>query len=233
MRSKWLTMMLVMVLCMVTGCTKKPVETDQQDPSLSQVQESDGSKYVMKAYVQEVNDSYMLVVPFEDNGNSSNLLHIELQELTDDCLPSVGDVYHITYDGMIEETFPAGLSKIYDIKCTDQSKLHDIDHIRVIQEETYYALYEIDINALTTVFEKYEWIEGTTDYISEYELMINGVKYIYHKDSGTFIDMNNKMCMTLSSEDREYVNDLITQFTNTRHWSSGPAVMIDIDKDLA
>ncbi|MBE6114345.1 MAG: hypothetical protein E7191_04615 [Erysipelotrichaceae bacterium] len=232
MRSKWMMIVLVFMLCMVSGCSVKNVETNmRQDPSLSQADEKDEAKYILRAYVQEVSDTYMLVVPTQDSieNATSSLFFIDLQEITEDCLPRLGDMYEIVYDGMIEETYPAKLSNILEVRCVQEaSELSNMDRIKLIEQDTYHALYGIDIDALNLVFTKYEWEEGTSDCLSEYELVIDDVRYVYHEDCGTFNDLTHQKSIQITEEDQEYVLGLLEQFVSVRQWSSGPMVHTEV-----
>lgn len=224
-----LIILLLTMLCM-TSCAKSNANpnmnvVDDNSTNVEMNTTSNEERYTFSAYVHEINDSYMLVTPIKTatEVNTASLISIDLNSISDDSMPMLGDTYEIVYDGLIQETFPAQLNKIYEMKrIANGSKLNDMNIIKLIEEGEYHTLYEIDTKALDAVLMNYEWTDGTSDCLSDYELIIDGVHYVYHIDCGTFNDNTNQKSLKLNEEDKELVDDLLEQFVSTRYWSSGP-----------
>jgi len=107
------------------------------------------------------------------------------------------------------------------------AKSNDMNTIKKYGNEEIFKLYEIDIDAIEAVLTNYTWAEGTGDCLCEYEMTIEKVQYMYHADCGTFNDVTNQKHITLDDKHKELMNGLLEQFVSIRHWSSGPAQMID------
>lgn len=327
MNKKLINALLSLIMISIIGCAKQDTTTntnvieDETKTDITVVHSEDVNavdNYKFSAYVHEIHDTYILVTPIKTTTgvNISCLISIDLKHISDDSLPTLGDTYEITYDGLILETYPAQLHEIYEMKRVSVgSKIYDVEHtessigvvrpsvmiqgivyydtgrisdlenrddvihgtitstidsskmprendqsnfgvdfryqiyselnrvelllddnqwhvfeckegsnntIKRFNESTNYKLYEIDEAALNIVLVKYKWTEGTADCLSDYELVIDNVRYVYHSDCGTINDITNQKSITLNDKDKEYVNGLLKQFVSERHWSSGP-----------
>ena len=77
------------------------------------------------------------------------------------------------------------------------------------------TLLENDGLTIADVLEKSIWnIEGTTECVSNIEVIIKGVTYKYHSDCGTFNDSSNQRSLCLSSEGKEKVNAIFAEYVS-------------------
>lgn len=186
--------------------------------------------YSFTGYVYEVSDTFILITPTKSSNelNSSYLFSVSKKNISDESNPSIGDTYEITYDGMILETYPAKLNKIYEMKRIGVASKQDYtNYIKLRNEDTIHTLFGIDVDALESVISKYEWKEANSNCLYDYELSFGNVNYTYHSDCGTLNDLTNYRSITLNDTDQEHISDLLNQFVSERHFSSGPIQKIE------
>ena len=96
-------LLCVLVVLSLAACGTKDEPSDVADEVV-----------MFKATVMEVTDSTMLVTPVDGSVelNSADLFSIPLDMIFDDSTPTVGAVYCIEYNGMIDEMYPATLGGI-------------------------------------------------------------------------------------------------------------------------
>ena len=75
------------------------------------------SSYKFRARILEVHEGYFLVEPVEGSWELSSASQIEvpITNMSPSPEPQVGDILQIEYDGMIQETYPARLNKVYHL----------------------------------------------------------------------------------------------------------------------
>lgn len=75
-------------------------------------------KHYLKATITEIKDGSMLVTPVEGSPElkSSDSFSVPITKMAASPEASVGDLVEITYNGDIQETYPAGLGGIENIK---------------------------------------------------------------------------------------------------------------------
>lgn len=79
---------------------------------------------VMQAEITKIENGAMLVTPVEGSSelNSSDSFHISLELMPASPEPEVGDIVEITYNGGIEETYPAGLENVTSIVVVEENE---------------------------------------------------------------------------------------------------------------
>ena len=75
-------------------------------------------EYVFQANVLEIGEQYLLVEPASDSKESKSSDKIMISLETVNCPENieVGDSVVITYDGMIQELYPAMIPNVYSIE---------------------------------------------------------------------------------------------------------------------
>lgn len=93
---------------------------DNSDSSVGGVDDTTGitTEYRFNAEVLEVHNDYLLVVPEEGSAESRSADKIEVSrnDKTFWPLPKVGDFVTVVYNGEIQETYPARITKVYGVK---------------------------------------------------------------------------------------------------------------------
>lgn len=229
---KCFALLLCLFVTLAAGCSEQETGNHeiQNDKSAgTEIIVSDTDTHKFSVYVKEVGEGYVLVSPVSGGeAVSAELISVSPDNISDNSLPSVGDVYEIVCDGTIKETYPAQLNEIYEMNCVEKGYgLKDMNTIKKIENEEIYNLYEIDMDAIESVLCNYTWSEGTGDCLCDYELTVDKVQYMYHADCGTFSDVTNRKHITLDETHKELMNGLMEQFVSVRYWSSGPAQLID------
>ena len=74
--------------------------------------------YTFEATILEIHDSYFLVEPAADSQeiNSSDKIHVSTQNADSSTQWQVGDSVRITYNGQIQELYPAILPQVYKVE---------------------------------------------------------------------------------------------------------------------
>ena len=74
--------------------------------------------YTFEATILEIHDSYFLVEPAADSQeiNSSDKIHVSTQNADPSIQWQVGDLVRITYNGQIQELYPAILPQVYKVE---------------------------------------------------------------------------------------------------------------------
>lgn len=90
---------------------------DPPDDGESTDNKSDGEKIKFRAKALEVDKGYILVEPVEGSNelNSANKINIP-KAAAGNIQINEGDMLEIEYDGMIAETYPALIEKVYSVK---------------------------------------------------------------------------------------------------------------------
>ena len=70
-----------------------------------------------QAIILEIHDDYYLVEPVKGSAelNSADQITVSITNINVSPQPKVGDVLEIVYDGMIAESYPAQITKVYSI----------------------------------------------------------------------------------------------------------------------
>ncbi len=74
--------------------------------------------YTFEATILEIHDSYFLVKPSADSqeANSSDKIQVSTQNAGPSAQWQVGDLVRITYNGQIQELYPAILPQVYKVE---------------------------------------------------------------------------------------------------------------------
>ena len=74
--------------------------------------------YTFEATILEIHDSYFLVEPAADSQeiNSSDKIQVSTQNADSSAQWQVGDLVRITYNGQIQELYPAILPQVYKVE---------------------------------------------------------------------------------------------------------------------
>lgn len=90
---------------------------NQNDDS-TQAGKPTNSEVCFDARIIEVHDTYFLVEPVEGSAelNSSDKIEVANKSIDSPLVPGVGSLLRITYDGMIQETYPARIANVYKIE---------------------------------------------------------------------------------------------------------------------
>lgn len=77
-----------------------------------------GKKHYLEATITDITDGSMLVTPVEGSPElkSSDSFSVPITKMASSPEPLAGDLVEITYNGDIQETYPAGLGGIESIK---------------------------------------------------------------------------------------------------------------------
>ncbi|MBQ8209247.1 MAG: DUF3221 domain-containing protein [Clostridia bacterium] len=77
--------------------------------------------YSFNATVLVINENNILVEPIKDESelNSADRIYVNTTELTDLPELAAGDKITVTYDGQIQETYPAQITTVYSVKITE------------------------------------------------------------------------------------------------------------------
>lgn len=81
-------------------------------------QDNEEEHVTFLATVVELPGNTVIVEPEESSAAaaSASRIALSLSDITDDSLPQVGDVYQIEYDGVILETYPAQLHRVFSME---------------------------------------------------------------------------------------------------------------------
>lgn len=237
---KKLTIFLLSALMLFSvGCSNQEPAPAPENPGENMANEgvyTEEYPCIVDVFIKAIEDTYIITTPLTTGGetDSADLIFISLENFPKDTELQLGDVYTVycdgllkyKYDDLFEVVYPAEFSEIYKIECAvGRSVLTSMDLIGTADDKMY-NLYPIDVDAIRAILTQYEWVEGTGDCLSEYWLIIDDVCYAYHVECGTFNDTTNESSITLTREDKEVMDGLLKQATETRHWSSGPAQII-------
>ena len=107
-----------LVSIMLCACGKQQIGPSVEGSTTMDVSEENTEKVTFQAAVTELNGNNFLVEPLEgslelssaDSFSIANIGNIDLH---------VGDIVEIEYNGVILETYPAQLEKVYGIKVTE------------------------------------------------------------------------------------------------------------------
>ena len=74
-----------------------------------------------QATILEIQDGYYLVEPVEGSAElkSADQITIPMTNMEPSPEPEVGDVLEIEYDGLIAESYPAQITKVYSIRVAE------------------------------------------------------------------------------------------------------------------
>ena len=80
-------------------------------------------EFTFRATVTEIQNGSMLVTPTEgsDELRSSDSFLVKIENMPSSPEPEVGDIVEITYDGGIQETYPAGLNHVFSIVVVEKA----------------------------------------------------------------------------------------------------------------
>ena len=79
--------------------------------------------YIMTGTVLEISNGTMIVEPLEgeDEFSSSDKFVVSMEHMSASQEPEVGDIIEVTYNGDIEETYPARLGGVTYISVVDSA----------------------------------------------------------------------------------------------------------------
>ena len=94
-----------------------PMENKVQEDSLGMVADDAGVS-AFRGKVLEVHEQCVLVEPLEGEAerNSCSKIYVSFGKLEKTPEIAVGDILVITYDGMIQETYPAQINSVYSVE---------------------------------------------------------------------------------------------------------------------
>ncbi|MCI8634086.1 MAG: transcriptional regulator [Eubacterium sp.] len=160
----WATVVTVIACAVVTVCfATNPKQGFSQEQHTVQVR------------ITEVEDNSLLVTPVEGSWelSSSDLFRVSIANMPSSPKPQVGDIWEITYDGFILESYPAQFGTVYSIRVVSQENSQKIDGA----ENRKLTLDDVTMlsqkgDALTwSDFEQYSGQEtGSGLYIMRYEI---------------------------------------------------------------
>ena len=80
-------------------------------------------EFTFRATITEIQNGSMLVTPTEgsDELRSSDSFLVKIENMPSSPEPEVGDIVEITYDGGIQETYPAGLNHVFSIVVVEKA----------------------------------------------------------------------------------------------------------------
>ncbi len=80
-------------------------------------------KFTFRAAITEIQNGSMLVTPVDgsDELRSSDSFRVKIENMPSSPEPEVGDIVEITYDGGIQETYPAGLDHVFSIVVVEKA----------------------------------------------------------------------------------------------------------------
>ena len=84
-------------------------------------------EFTFRATIAELQDGSMLVTPVEGSEElrSSDSFRVNIENMPSSPEPEVGDIVEITYDGGIQETYPAGLDHVFSIVVVEKAAKPD------------------------------------------------------------------------------------------------------------
>ena len=84
-------------------------------------------EFTFRAAITEIQNGSMLVTPVEgsDELRSSDSFRVKIENMPSSPEPEVGDIVEITYDGGIQETYPAGLDHVFSIVVVEKAAKTD------------------------------------------------------------------------------------------------------------
>ena len=84
-------------------------------------------EFTFQATITEIQNGSMLVTPTEgsDELRSSDSFLVKIENMPSSPEPEVGDIVEITYDGGIQETYPAGLDHVFGIVIDEKAAKTD------------------------------------------------------------------------------------------------------------
>ena len=84
-------------------------------------------EFTFQATITEIQNGSMLVTPTEgsDELRSSDSFLVKIENMPSSPEPEVGDIVEITYDGGIQETYPAGLDHVFGIVIVEKAAKTD------------------------------------------------------------------------------------------------------------
>ena len=84
-------------------------------------------EFTFRATITEIQNGSMLVTPVEGSNElrSSDSFRVNIEKMPSSPEPEVGDIVEITYDGGIQETYPAGLDHIFSIVVVEKAAKTD------------------------------------------------------------------------------------------------------------
>lgn len=82
------------------------------------------STAIFEAEILEIHDSYYLVKPVEESQElkSADQIEVSIGNLELSLKPTTGDRIKVEYDGEIAESYPAQITKVYDIEIVKKAK---------------------------------------------------------------------------------------------------------------
>lgn len=213
---KKLLLCLVTALVLITGCSKEMnMDKVLNEPNFVGV-------------VTEVNEHSILVKVNEDEDDirSSDLMSVSLDVEIDDSITdfNIGDEVRVYYDGMIAESYPAQINKVYAIMLVDLSGNQSDKHTDKFvgdynvegQSEHWQASLEYMVRQNDRV-----WAEGAVKYMgSNIPEKVNMKFVIYDIEPTSYYDGNvDALRITTTVEGRELIDSeiIITESFNRSH----------------
>ena len=84
-------------------------------------------EFTFQAMIKEIQNGSMLVTPVEGSNElrSSDSFYVGIENMPSSPEPEVGDIVEITYDGGIQDTYPAGLDHVFSIVVVEKAAKKD------------------------------------------------------------------------------------------------------------
>lgn len=98
--------------------------------------------YTFEATILEIHDSYFLVAPEagSQEANSSDKIQVSTQNADPSVRWQVGDSVRITYNGQIQELYPAILPQVYKVEKLPLVSTEEVEYTSTTLEPGYYYL---------------------------------------------------------------------------------------------
>ena len=125
--------------------------------------ESSPDSVAFEAEILEVKDGYFLVEPVEGSWelNSADQIEVPVEHLDAGLEPQAGDVIKITYNGEIQESYPARISEVFGIE--------------IVEEADTITFHDQVFNKSDLSQETIEWLEKYNTLTEEEQLAISGI----------------------------------------------------------
>ena len=125
--------------------------------------ESSPDSVTFEAKVLEAKDGYFLVEPVEGSWelNSADKIEVPVEHLDAGLEPQAGDIIKITYNGEIQESYPARISEVFGVE--------------IVEEADTIAFHDKVFHKSDLSQETLEWLENYNALTEEEQLSISGI----------------------------------------------------------
>jgi len=130
---KWIACALVLVVMFGLVACGGRTGTDFDKPE---------DLYTFDAKILEIHDSYFLVEPSADSheANSSDKIQVSTQNADPSAQWQVGDSVRITYNGQIQELYPAIVPQVYKVEKLPLASTEEVGYTSTTLKPGYYYL---------------------------------------------------------------------------------------------